>query len=75
MSGEPTHLESEVLRVETKQRRSMLCLFLLFGWLAGFSQASSAQSWYLHAWSGGGSKETVWAGRDEKEPGESFETP
>ena len=35
MSGKPTHLESEVLRVEKKQRRSMLfCCFCLVGWLA-----------------------------------------
>ena len=53
----------------------MLFLLLLFGWFAGFSQESSAQSWYLHAWSGGGSKEMVWIRRDENKPGETFEAP
>lgn len=57
-----------------KTEKEYAFLLFLFGWLAGFSQESSAQSWYLHAWSGGGSKEMVWMRRDEKEPGETFET-
>ena len=58
-----------------KTEKEYAFFLLLFGWFAGLLQELSAQSWYLHAWSGGGSKEMVWIRRDENKPGETFETP
>lgn len=60
MSGEPTHLESEVLRVEKIEKE--YALFVASVWLVGwFFTGVICTELVFACLSGGGSKETVWA--------------